>query len=187
MGVGAVEGLRGEILVLDGVPYVSAVGPDGKPVTSTGSAADVAATLLILADVPAWRELPIDRAIDSKEFDTTIRELALRAGVDVQAPFPFVVTGRAMSLEGHVINRACPTASANGSRDQHAPHRLAGIHDQEVTLVGFYAESGAGVITHHDSRTHVHVLLREGSPMVAHVESVSLAGGACFKLPYRNR
>ena len=54
--------------------------------------------------------------------------------------------------------------------------------DEEVTLVGFYAEGRAGILTHHGRTTHLHVVLREGA-LSGHLDEVSLTDGARLLLP----
>lgn len=181
VGVGAVEGLNGELVILDGQTYVSSVGSDGKLITRSGASANVGAALLIAADVPRWRTVSLGSAVNAADFDKTIFDAASAAGVDTSKPFPFVIAGTTSSLEGHVINGACPTAgSANAN---HQPYRMKLGENDEVTLVGIYAENAAGVMTHHDSKTHVHVLTSEKDRIAAHVDHASLRGGARLRLP----
>jgi acetolactate decarboxylase len=183
IGVGAVEGLNGEIVILDGQAYVSSVGPDGKLITRSGSNADVRAALLITADVPRWQTVSLDSTVGPANFDQTIRDAAIAAGVEVDKPFPFVISGTVASLEGHVINGACPSAGTADAK--HQPYHLKLSRACEVTLVGIYADNAAGVMTHHDSKSHVHALTSGQDRIAAHVDHVSLQEGASLRLPAR--
>jgi len=183
VGIGAVAELDGEILILDGEPFVSSVAADGKPTTRTGSSAHVGAAMLVVADVPHWKTVRLDQPVDTAEFDKTIRDAAVGAGVDMHSPFPFVLSGSASALEGHVMHGACPEMGSADESKQ--PYRLKWTEGREVTLVGIYAENAAGVITHHDSNTHIHALMRGTEPEVAHVERVSFRAGASVRFPTR--
>ena len=100
--LGAVENLKGEIQVFDGEPLI-AFASDGK--LSFDSSFDKKATLLVYTQVPEWKELTIPNTITSYEqLETFIRESAEKNGLDVEEPFPFLISGKAKSLDWHVID-----------------------------------------------------------------------------------
>ena len=94
--------------------------------------------------------------------------------------FPFVVRGELEELDAHVLNGRCPYAGP-GSKETdpvtRARTRASG------TLVGFYTELEPGLITHHGSRTHVHVLLEGDPAFVGHDDAVRIRRGARIGLP----
>ena len=59
------------------------------------------------------------------------------------------------------------------SQDGTPPGRIEGASG-EVDIVGFYVEGSAGVLTHHDRRSHLHVVTTMGA---GHLEEVSLERG----------
>lgn len=180
-GLGAVEGLRGEVLVLDGEVWVSraaspeAVGPAGPPLEGEQ------ATLLAVAQVESWSESALPAAANIALLERQVLGAVESADLDRSAPVPFIIEGTAVELELHVLNGACPFADPPPAAER-APYRAALGHT-EVTLVGLYAEGAAGVLTHHGSSLHVHVLTGGPASVVGHVDGLRLLEGARLRVP----
>lgn len=183
-GVGAVEGLRGEITIVDGEPWVTE-GDPRRPVTRRGSAATERATVLFATEVREWRVVPITSGVDPSVLDEFLASQARQAGLDPSEPFPFVVEGGLRELHVHVVAGQCPIrARMMGTEAEAPPYEL---HAAEVDgrLVGFYAPESAGLMCHMGSSSHVHVVLERDGGLTGHVETVGLAPGAVLKLPLR--
>lgn len=180
-GVGALEGLAGEVTIVDGEVVVSVV--DGGAIESVDPTGRQA-TLLVGAQVEAWRETRLDAEIAAGDFDAAI---ARATDVDGEEPFVFVVRGAVRELHYHVINGACPVharrAGIELSEEQQPASRT--LATGEATLVGIFARDAAGKLTHPNTSTHVHVVLEEadGRRVTGHVESVALEAGASLRLP----
>ena len=183
--VGAVERLTGEITVLGGQVYVTTVTPDRGLITSQ-SERDAKATLFVAAYVPAWVEFEIDRRVPPDEFERFIERVAAGAGIDTNKPFPFSVTGKLIDLEFHVINGACPMhARQHGLSlpDDVAPVRKR-YDEVDATVFGIFAKDAVGNLTHPATKTHAHVVTRDGKQTVTgHIERSGLAQGAILRLP----
>ena len=86
----------------------------------------------------------------------------------------------------HVLNGQCPFADVNVKIPGAGPPHRTTLNDVQGLLVGFYAENGAGRITHHSTRTHVHALVGTGDGRVAgHVDAVALKAGTIVRVPLR--
>jgi alpha-acetolactate decarboxylase len=185
-GVGAVEGLQGEIVIDDGRCWIGDVVAEvgGSVLRVREDQQSPRATLLVVAYVPAWSDKTIERALASDEIETYVREAAQRAGIDATQPFPFVIEGEFRDLAAHVINGYCPmNEHPDGASAVNQPIRLEreSVHGK---LIGIYAENSAGELTHHGSSMHVHVLT-DSPRAVAHVERVALAPSARLRMPAR--
>lgn len=186
-GVGAVEGLRGEIVICDGRCWI------GEVVAEAGDSilrvredqSSPRATLLVVAYVPTWSETTIERPLASDEIVTHVREAAQRAGMDATRPFPFVIEGEFRDFSAHVINGYCPLNQGADARV--AENQPIRVDRQAVRgkLIGFYAENSAGELTHHGSNMHIHFLTDSSPRAVAHVEQVAAAPSARLLLPAR--
>ncbi|HIG12278.1 MAG: hypothetical protein ABGY71_10380 [bacterium] len=182
-GLGAVAGLRGEVLVNDGVVWVScatapdAVGPARQPEEGEE------ATILILAKVSEWATSELGAMASMVDLEAALRAAGEAAGYDTTKPFPFLIEGTAAGLSLHVLNGACPMASNNPDPER-APY-VAELDHTQIALMGFYAENMAGVMTHHDSALHVHVLTTGSLPVVGHVDELQLVRGARLQVPRR--
>jgi len=175
IAVGALAGLAGEITVLNGVVHVARF--DNGELNSIPTRNGARATLLVMAEVPAWREQILPVLADFSSVEQAVRTAALKADIDVTQPFPFVIEGLAADLNLHVIAGACPIATPDGP----SPGRFTD-QDRTVTLVGFYAENQAGRMTHHNRSSHVHVIVA-GANISGHLDEVSFTAGARLRLP----
>lgn len=166
IGVGALAGLAGEVTIANGHAFVATV--DGDACHVTDAPADgAAATLLVHAPVTSWRVYPLPDCPTYGDLESAISAELERQGFDPTIPTPVRVRGRASHLEYHVIAGACPIADPTGP----APWRFSGSLD-DVELVGFFVEGAAGRFTHHDRRSHLHVLAPQRT---GHLDAVSLS------------
>lgn len=163
VGVGAMEGLAGEITLVGGRIWIAR---PNEPVSSTPRPDDRAAFLAV-ADVPAWSEPISVGPIDLDALEARIAELA-----QGRETVPFMVEGEFVELEAHVLNGTCPFAADPALRSE--PFRF---HHERVRgrLVGFFTTLPAGTLTHHGTRLHAHALLDDGSAM-GHVDRAVIAG-----------
>ncbi len=181
-GVGAMAGLEGELLVVDGVAWVSRVSGDARPDAERADP-ESEATFLVVAEVPRWIEVPVERDVPPDGLEQFVRESAKAAGLDWSRPFPFVVRGPVRAAEVHVLHGKCPVAHPDAG-PEHAPFR-ASFGLSSGLVVGFYAEGAEAVLMHHGSRVHAHGLLGEERPVVGHLDAFGLARGAVLSLPAR--
>lgn len=178
IGVGALADLAGEVTIVDGEVLVAApTTPTAAPVVRTATAAD-RATLLVTADVPAWRELSLGDCASYAELEQRIAAQLALAGDDPRQPHPVRIRGRATSLRLHVIAGACPIARPDGP----PPWRYDGAAEH-VELVGVFVEGAAARLTHHDRRSHLHAVADAGGERVmGHLDEIALAD-AVLMLP----
>ena len=175
--IGPVEGLRGEVTIYDGVPSVSSV-QDGAVVVDDSF--DHRAAFLVYARAPRWRSVPVARDLESvADVEAYVRQQAVAAGLDPEAPFPFRIEGRASALTYHVMDLA------PGAEHSHATHRQSArtftADGADARVVGFWGGSvGEGVFTHRGQPSHMHVVLADGS---GHVDSLRVPEGATLYLP----
>lgn len=184
-GVGALEGLSGELTVLDGRTVVSGVDAQGqaRPADQDGQA-----TLFAGQPVVAWTPVVLTDAVEAEAFDALVKARAEAAGLDTSTPFVFVVEGRFDDLRLHVLNGACPVHARMRAQelpaDRH-PWEWQG-DGLEGTLVALYAEGSVGGLTHPATSVHGHLVFLDpvtGERLTAHVERLALAPGATLQLP----
>jgi hypothetical protein len=182
--VGAVAGLNGEITIVAGDVWLATPGEGDDATCTRTRASDARAALLIAARVPAWRDVPIEEAIPFDSLDARVAALAAAAGVDVAAPFPFVIEGPLTDLEWHVVDgrRVVP------GRTGHAAHLEASVRRTlefaYAALVGFHSSAHEGVFTHFGSHTHIHAVI-PAAQTAGHVDHVVIEPGATLRVPAR--
>jgi acetolactate decarboxylase len=175
--LGPVAGLQGEITVFDGKPSVTTL-RDGKPVVGE---AWPKACFLVYAQVEAWQTVPIPKEVETLEqLESFVLGAAKKAGLDVDKPFPFLVTGTPKLVKYHVIWKS---DGLPHTKELHQKAKLGfELNEREVEMLGFYSDKHHGVFTHHDSNIHVHARATDGKD-AGHVDALTLAGPMTLHLP----
>ncbi len=179
--LGALAGLRGEVLIWDGRVLVSR-GERDDGIAERPRAGDAAA-LLALSSVPSWQRVAVARDMDQAAFERFVLEEADRSGVDVKRSFAFALRGPVRELKWHVITGPAKPGGHGAHAMGHAAKRAFSAERVDALLLGFYSGAALeGVITHPGERFHVHWaspdLVRSG-----HVDAYGVAAGAELLLP----
>jgi acetolactate decarboxylase len=177
--LGPLEGLRGEITILDGKAAIATVA-DRK--ASVGEKFEGKACFLVYAQVPEWREVELPaKGLDKAAYlESGILRIARKAEIDADKPFPFLLRGRVVKAKWHIVNK---TDDAPFSPKDHDKIKVPfEIEDREVEILGFYSEKHAGIFTHHDSNVHMHLKTADGK-LSGHVDSVVPGEGMRILLP----
>jgi hypothetical protein len=182
-GIGAPDKLQGEILIAESRTWVAKL-REGRVETRESDSPSESAVFLAVARVPRWTEITLDADVAAEDFDDFIHSTLAGAELAELETVPFVIEGRFPTLNLHVLNGQCPFAEVQTSLPGSGPpHRLE-LTDAQGTLVGFYGEHGAGRITHHWTRTHVHALVGPDNDRTAgHVDAAALKAGAIVRVP----
>ena len=177
--LGAVESLKGEILVLDSKPFVSSV-KDQKLTISNSF--DHYATLLVYASVGKWTSSAIpDNITTYDDLENHIEQIAKETGINIDKPFPFLIHGIANSFDWHVIDW-----KDGDTEHSHEKHIRSGPHgtltNQDVEILGFYSNSHHAIFTHHSTNMHLHIKTTDNK-ISGHLDGLTLGQGMTLKLP----
>jgi alpha-acetolactate decarboxylase len=180
-GVGALTGLRGEILVWDGKTSVTrGHSPEGR---TEMPGADDSATLLALAKVTAWHDVKVPSDMKQPDFEAFVIRQASSRGLSAATPFPFLVRGEFPTLLWHVVTGAAGGGHGSTHAQGHARNRVFEERAAAGVLVGFYsAEALEGVISHPGERFHLHYADRDFTRS-GHVDGYAVRAGAVLSLP----
>ena len=180
--LGALENLKGEILILNSEPFISSVDNEALEINATF---DRHATLLVSATVENWDSQSITDSVSSySELETFIEAAAKSQGINVEEPFPFLLTGVTKSFDWHVIN--WPEGDTIHSHEKHINSGLNGqMRDQEVEILGFYSKHHHAIFTHHSTNMHLHVRANDGA-LAGHVDALTLGRNMTLFLPAAN-
>ncbi len=170
-GLGPVEFLAGEILILDGKSFVSRVLTDST--MSVTETFHVKAPFFVHAQVPHWESFGLpDSVTELKSLEGFIDSVM----TNQKHPFAFRLTGKISKATIHVVN--LPPGSAVSSPDEahqgQVNYKLVG---DEVEILGFFSRRHKGIFTHHDSNMHLHLITRDNS-MMGHVDKLEFDRGA---------
>lgn len=180
--LGAVEKLKGEILVIDGVPYISSVQEEQLKIDNSFA---YKASLIVNTSVVEWNEYEINEETHTyEELENFILTTAEQNGIDVSQPFPFLLRGMADSLSWHVIN--WPEDDSVHTHEKHINSGLHGTHTNiDVEILGFYSDSHHAIFTHHTTNMHLHFLSSDKTK-TGHVDGLTLGKGMKLLLPKIN-
>ncbi|MTI30740.1 decarboxylase [Cytophagales bacterium RKSG123] len=177
--LGAVEGLKGEILILNSKPYVSAVHNDHLVINQSFNKK---ASLLVYAQVTEWEEIPIPEEFTSfTQLEHFILKAAKESGIEIEKPFPFLIQGKAKMVKWHVIN--WKDGNKEHSKESHLKSGIQGtLINEKVEIVGFYSNKHHGIFTHHSQNMHLHVKARNDE-IVGHLDELELQDKMILKVP----
>lgn len=169
-GLGALDSLSGEVMILNGTVYQSSVINDSLILSADKPAS---ACLLIYSHVLSWDTLAVG---NNQDLNALLIEQAKE--LNLIEPFPFILTGTPASVGYHVVNFDAKT-------DDISNHKESAFNDQisneMVSILGFYSTQSKGVYTHHDSDVHMHVIDVNRSIM-GHVDNLDLGNGKFYLL-----
>jgi acetolactate decarboxylase len=170
--LGPVEGLNGEITVMDSQPFIATI-RDGKP--NVEKTFHVQAPLLVYTQVAHWTAVAIPAPIASlDDLDKFVAASARKAGLDMTSPIPFRFTALAQEIQMHIVNRQ--GREAKGHEAHAAIEVKIPLKDATVELIGFWSDRYTGVFTHMGSNVHVHGRTMDNK-VSGHVDSVSIESG----------
>ena len=186
-GVGAIEGLKGELTILDG-KILATSAPTQAELTPIHVTDETQATLLIGDHVDQWTPIELDADYVGSAFEDQIKKLAQQQGLDTSKPFPFWIKGPILNMEFHVIRGACPVHAQKKGIELSDDEKPFHHHVDQVDgqLVGVFALGAAGKITHPGTSMHVHVVFTEDqqtNEITGHLERFGVAKGAVLYLP----
>ena len=169
-GLGPIEYLTGELLIIDGKSYVSKVLADSTMfVTRTFK---IKAPFFVYSNVENWKEevLPDNiLTIDHLEeyIDNKTSELI--------RPFTFKLIGSIESAIIHITNLPKGT-KVNSPEDAHQGQTSYEILNKTVTIVGYFSTEHKGIFTHHDSYLHMHLITTDKEQM-GHLDNMTFEKG----------
>lgn len=170
-GLGPVEYLAGEVMIVDGKSCKSAViSKDSMRVEETF---DIKAPFFAYANIPSWSEHALP--------DTVLTIPQLEAWLDgrtknLQRPFLFRLEGTVERAQIHVVN--LPEGSKVSSpQDAHKGQVNYQLSNEEVEIIGFFSTEHKAIFTHHDTYLHMHLMTAD-KKMMGHLDEVVLRKGS---------
>lgn len=194
-GVGALAGLKGEIVQVDGKLLVS-LGTDPTGKVQAPQAND-AAVLWASDKVAQWRQIPVPSDMNQSQFEKFVSDQAAANKLDLDQPFAFRVTGGYSHLIWHVLTGEKPEAGST-VQGTHGGHGHGAGHTNKQSgmkvfrnptatgqLVAVYSgQKLEGAVSHPGERFHVHYI-DDAQTVSGHVDQYNVRSGATLWLPVR--
>jgi len=171
IGVGAVEGLNGEITIVDGKALISTYSDN---MYSLDKSTNVDAALLVVSNVGDLKKHQIDSPIGSiTELEDWLNKYVVNNGLgDESFAFRMEVTGKA---NWHVISPPDPGQDHNSAAKKFN-------YKGKFQAVGFFSRVHQGVFTHQGRFTHLH-FIDEQTHFAGHLDEMVSEGTVTIYLP----
>lgn len=168
-GLGPVEYLQGEIMLLGEVSHVSRIAPGGS--TLLDNRFDVKAPFFVHACVDEWRPFRLPKSVMNLEH--------LEAFLDSETkthprPFAFQLKGRIRNAVIHIMNVPSGT-KVNEPADAHRHQVDYELENEAVRILGFFSTQHQRIFTHHDTFLHLH-LITSDSRIMGHMDALEFMG-----------
>lgn len=164
-GLGPLDSLSGEILILDGKSYISRVLTDSTMEVKENF--DARAPFFAYAPITAWTTEDLPDSVQN------LQQLEHFLGVRSQAsqnPFLFKVSGIIEDATIHVVNLPSGT-KVSSPEEAHLGRTFYSLKNEPVDLVGFYSKNHKTIFTHHDTFIHIHLINSKRDKM-GHLDEV---------------
>ncbi|MBX2962367.1 MAG: acetolactate decarboxylase [Cyclobacteriaceae bacterium] len=169
-GLGPVEYLAGEILILDGKSYKSTVVSDSSMNVEETYA--IKAPFFGYANISNWRVQSLPDSIQ------TIQQLEHSLDMVTEhspRPFLFKLTGTVEKATIHIVN--LPNGSTVSSPDEaHKGQVNYPVINEQSEILGFFSTKHKAIFTHHDTYLHMHLITADRQKM-GHLDNVLFKKG----------
>jgi acetolactate decarboxylase len=164
-GIGPIEYLQGELMVYEGISYVSKVETDSTIIVDTTF--DVKAPFFVYAQVDDWESETLPDSITNLE---TLENFLDEKFKDRNEPVVFKINGQINSATIHIVN--LPEGSKVSSPEEaHQGIVYYPITQANVNILGFFSRKHQAVFTHHDTFMHLHLITKDRE-MMGHLDEI---------------
>lgn len=142
-GLGPLSGMSGEILVIDGRPYVSKINRSNR--NRVRMTFDARSPYFVYAHVRGWQEaeLPEDSILNHQNLARHLENLAKKEGINIDKPFPFLLKGQFKKLTYHISYMP----KKNSRSKKPLPEKTKTVENADVIIVGFFSRDHQGIFT----------------------------------------
>jgi acetolactate decarboxylase len=177
-GLGPIENLKGEIIVLDGEGYSSTIDKNGKLIVN--NSLTLKAPFFCYQNITQWqgKKLP-DTVKTIQGIESYLSQINHPSG----RTFLFKIEAEIDSAQLHVVNLP-DGVKVSSPDDAHKGQVDVKLKNRTLVLLGFYSNHHQTIFTHHDTFVHIHAISKE-KDIVGHLDQVSLRmGKAKIYLPF---
>lgn len=166
-GIGPVSYLTGELLINDGISYVSKATSDSTMIVEKNF--KVSAPFFVYANVNEWKEIELRPEIKTIQ---DIEELVDENTTNLKRPFAFKLSGKVSKAIIHIQNLPKGT-KVSSPAEAHQGQTNYELKNESVEIIGFFSTEHKGIFTHHDSNIHLHLITKDESKM-GHLDKLEI-------------
>ena len=164
-GLGPIEYLKGELLIVDGKSYASTVTSDST--MSVEETFQVKAPFFVYTSVENWEEFSLPNEVQTiPQLETYLNKVTK----NLKKPFVFKLSGLIKTATIHVVNLPEGT-KVRSHEEAHQGLVDYNLINEPVDIIGFFSTKHQGVFTHHDSYLHMHLITADKMKM-GHLDNV---------------
>lgn len=172
-GIGPLAYLNGELMVLDGVPYVSKVTSDST--MSVTQNFQVEAPFFVYGHVSEWQQLQLPEEVKDLE---TLENYLDKVFAEKDSPVVFRIKTKVSSATIHIVNLP-PDAEVRSKKDAHQGITYYTLENEDVEILGFFSRKHQTIFTHHDTFIHLHLITKNREKM-GHLDEAIFENGSLF-------
>jgi acetolactate decarboxylase len=164
-GLGPVEYLSGEILIIDGKSYISTVVFDTT--MKVEETYNINAPFFGYANISKWTEQVLPDSIQTiQQLETYLDKVTKNS----PRPFMFKLSGTVEQATIHIVN--LPKGSKVSSPDEaHKGQKNYELKNEQSEIIGFFSTEHKAIFTHHDTFLHMHLITADRQKM-GHLDEV---------------
>src|SRR3989344_5027739 len=132
-GFGPMEYLTGELLIIDGVSYISTVLNDSSMKVEKNY--KIKAPFFAYANIENWVETPLPDSVNSL---TTLENYLNESTTNSIRPFFFKLEGNMEEASIHIVNLP-KGAEVHSPEDAHKERRSYFLKNEDVSVIGFFS------------------------------------------------
>ena len=158
-GLGPVEYLEGEILIIDGKSYKSTVTSDTT--MKVEETYNIKAPFFGYSNIAKWTEQTLPDNIQTiQQLETYLDQVTKNS----LRPFMFKLSGTVEQATIHIVN--LPKGSKVSSPDDaHKGQINYELKNEQAEIIGFFSTDHKAIFTHHDTYLHMHLMTTDKQKM----------------------
>ena len=169
-GLGPVEYLVGEILIIDSKSYKSTVVFDTT--MKVEETFDIKAPFFGYANISKWTEQSLPDSIQTIQ---QIEHFLDKITKSSQRPFMFKLTGTVEQATIHIVNLPKGT-KVSSPEEAHKGQTNYKLKNEKSEIIGFFSTEHKAIFTHHDTYLHMHLITTDLQKM-GHLDEVLFKKG----------
>lgn len=170
-GLGPIENLAGEIMIIDGKSYKSTVFSDTSMIVE--ETYSLKAPFFSYANITNWTEQTLP---DSTQTAMQLEQYLDNITVSYPRAFLFKLEGTVEQASIHIVN--LPKGSIVSSPDQaHVGQVNYELENEPAEIIGFFSTMHKAIFTHHDTFLHMHLITSDRKKM-GHLDQLRFKKGS---------
>jgi acetolactate decarboxylase len=169
-GLGPVEYLAGEILIVGGKSYKSTVVSDTT--MKVDVTFDIKAPFFGYANISNWNEQSLPDSVQTiHQLESYLDAITTSS----HRPFLFKLSGTVEEATIHIVNLPVD-AKVSSPAEAHVGQQNYQLQNENAEIVGFFSTEHKAVFTHHDTYLHMHLITIDRQKM-GHLDEVLFKNG----------